>query len=288
MKAKRLSLALALLLLALAPQPAKASPAVWVMEEMRLTTLNNGETKTFSKSGGGSEDLDGGYGAVIEAYVAPAAGVSSYVVTDHSEASAYVDTVDYSVTVKVFFINPSTGLGSWSDWQSASGSTYMEDTARFNLHQGSGSIPWRTYPYSKAHSWTLPSSGDYPAKVRVTFSFSKVSGYMSVKLAADSSATVAAGAFGEAIRRSGTGTTLPLAQLSVSSTPISVTVSYSGTVSGSASTPFTLYGVDKDLTVTRALELRVPTAHSTAATLDGRVKLEISQAGGKAVLARKE
>jgi hypothetical protein len=38
--------------------------------------------------------------------------------------------------------------------------------------------------------------------------------------------------------------------LSVSSTPISVTVSYSGTVSGSASTPFTLYGVDKDLTVT--------------------------------------
>ena len=261
MKAKRLSLALALLLLALAPQPAKASPAVWVMEEMRLTTLNNGETKTFSKSGGGSEDLDGGYGAVIEAYVAPAAGVSSYVVTDHSEASAYVDTVDYSVTVKVFFINPSTGLGSWSDWQSASGSTYMEDTARFNLHQGSGSIPWRTYPYSKAHSWTLPSSGDYPAKVRVTFSFSKVSGYMSVNLAPNSSATVAAGAFGDAWKKG--GTTVQLAVLSVSSTPISVTVSYSGTVSGSASTPFTLYGVDKDLTVTLSAPSSVTSGSKT-------------------------
>jgi hypothetical protein len=205
---------------------------------------------TFSKSGGGSEDLDGGYGAVIYAYVAPAAGVSSYAVTAGSTADAYVDTVDYSVTVSVFFINPSTGLGSWSSWQSASGSTYMDRPVKFNLHQGSGSIRWRDYEYSRAYSWTLPSSGDYPAKVRVSFSFSKVSGYMSVHLAADSYATVAAGAFGEAIRRSGTGTTLPLAQLSVSSTPISVTVSYSGTVSGSASTPFTLYGVDRDLTVT--------------------------------------
>jgi len=286
MKAKRLSLVLALLLLlALAPQPARASPAVWVMEQKRLKTDDNGDTKTFSTSGGGSVDLDGGYGAEIYAYVAPAAGVSSYAVTAGSWAYAYVDTVSYSVAVSVFFINPGSGLGYWSSWRSASGSTYMEDTARFTL-TGSGSIPWRAYEYSRTHSWTLPSSGSYPAKVRVTFSFSKVSGWMSVHLAPNSSATVAAGAFGDA-RKSG-GTTVPLAVLSVSSTPISVTVSYSGTVSGSASTPFTLYGVDKDLTVTRALELRVPTAYSTAATLDGRVKLEISQAGGKAVLARKE
>jgi hypothetical protein len=73
MKAKRLGLALALmLLLALAPQPARASPAVYVMEERRLTTLDNGRTVSFSKSGGGSVELGGGYGAVVEAYVAPA------------------------------------------------------------------------------------------------------------------------------------------------------------------------------------------------------------------------
>jgi hypothetical protein len=73
MKAKRLGLALALLLLlALAPQPAKASPGVWVMYEKTLTTNDNGETKTFSTSGGGSVELGGGYGAVVEAYVAPA------------------------------------------------------------------------------------------------------------------------------------------------------------------------------------------------------------------------
>ncbi len=267
-----------LLLLALAPQPAKASPAVWVMDQEYLATKDNGRTVTFSTSGGGSVDLDGGYGAEIYAYVAPAAGVSSYTVTAGSTASAYVDTVDYSVAVKVFFIDPSTGLGSWSDWQSASGSTYMEDSARFSL-SGSGSIPWRTYPYSRTHSWTLPSSGDYPAKVRVTFSFSKVSGYMSVNLAPNSSATVAAGAFGEAIRRSGTGTTLPLAVLSVSSTPISVTVSYSGTVSGSASTPFTLYGVGKDLTVT----LNAPGSVTVGGKTYNFVKWSTSDAGEHAL-----
>jgi hypothetical protein len=66
----------------------------------------------------------------------------------------------------------------------------------------------------------------------------------------DGGATVAGGGYGYAWKEGGTGTVLPLAQLSVSSTPISVTISYSGTVSGSATTPFTLYGVGKDLSVT--------------------------------------
>jgi len=265
-----------LLLLALAPQPARASPAVWVMYEKTLRTNDNGQTVTFSTSGGGSVDLDGGYGAEIEAYVAPAAGVSSYSVTAGSWAYAYVDAVDYSVAVSVFFINPSTGLGYWSSWQSASGSTYMEDTARFSL-TGGGSIPWRTYPYSRAHSWTLPGSGDYPAKVRVTFSFSKVSGWMSVNLAPNSSATVAAGAYGGAWKKG--GTTVQLAVLSVSSTPISVTVSYSGTVSGSASTPFTLYGVDKDLTVT----LSAPSSVTVGGTTYTFVKWSTSDVGEHAL-----
>jgi hypothetical protein len=246
------------------------------MDQERLTTDYNGETVSFSKSGGGSVELDGGYGAVVEAYVAPAAGVSSYAVAAGSWAYAYVDAVDYSVAVSVFFIDPSTGLGSWSSWQSASGSTYMEDTATFAL-TGSGSIPWRTYEYSKTHSWTLPSSGDYPAKVRVTFSFSKVSGWMSVNLAPSSYATVAAGAFGDA-RKSG-GTTLPLAVLSVSSTPISVTVSYSGAVSGSASIPFTLYGVDRDLTVT----LSAPSSVSSGGKTYTFVKWSTSDAGEHAL-----
>ena len=115
MKAKRLGLALALLLLlllALAPQPARASPAVWVMEERTLRTSDNGQTKTFSTSGGGSVDLDGGYGAVVEAYVAPAVGVSDYAVTAGSWAYAYVDRVDYSVAVSVS--SSSTRAPGWA------------------------------------------------------------------------------------------------------------------------------------------------------------------------------
>jgi hypothetical protein len=81
-------------------------------------------------------------------------------------------------------------------------------------------------------------------------------------------------AFGEAIRRSG-GTTLPLAVLSVSSTPVSVTVSYSGTVSGRASTPFTLYGVDRDLTVT----LNAPSSVTVGGKTYALVKWSTSDAG---------
>jgi len=151
--------------------------------------------------------------------------------------------VDYTITVKVLYINPSTGLGSWSVLDTVSGNTYQQAIKRFISYETTGDVEYRKY-----YSWTLPSNGDYPAKVRVEFSIS-ASGWVRPALQSGS-ATAGGGAIIDAWRESGTGTTLPLSQLSVSSTPISVTIGYSGTVSGSATTPFTLYGVDKDLTIT--------------------------------------
>jgi hypothetical protein len=143
----------------------------------------------------------------------------------------------------VFFINPSTGLGEWRYLASAAGTTYTWAPYVFT-----GYVPIRLVEYWKEHEWTLPSSGDYPARVRVDFSMS-AKGWALPNLA-NGGAMVAGGGYGTARKTGGTGTVLPLAQLSVSSTPIPVTVSYSGAVSGSATTPFTLYGVGRDLTVT--------------------------------------
>jgi len=102
---------------------------------------------------------------------------------------------------------------------------------------------------------------------------------MRVNLAPNSSATVAAGAHGEAWKKGGTGTTLPLAVLSVSSTPISVTIDYSGDVRGSAGTPFTLYGVDRDLTVT----LNAPSSVTVGGKTYNFVKWSTSDTGEHAL-----
>ena len=154
-----------------------------------------------------------------------------------------MESVKYTITVKVFYINPSTGLGRWETLATLSGSTHQLAPYRIE-----GYLDTRDVELRKYHSWTLPSSGDYPARVRVEFSLS-ASGYVKPALT-NGSAQAGGGALISASRKGGAGTVLPLAQLSVSSTPIPVTVSYSGAVSGSASTPFTLYGVGRDLTVT--------------------------------------
>jgi len=269
----------AMLLIALLPQPAKAAEqSVYIVDRKRF--YQNEET-TFSASRSGSIELGGGWGASVKYRVAPAAGAPVWRTQGTARGQVYVTSATFSLVVKVFYVSLSSGLGSWKTAEQRSGSTYMDEPVTFNGQAWTG-----PYPLYAEYGFSLPSSGDYPMKVRLEYSVS-ASGTMKTWGFKDGDYIELEGG-AEAYLKVEGGTTVQLATLSVSSTPISVTVSYSGTVSGSASTPFTLYGVDKDLTVTRALELRVPTAHSTAATLDGRVKLEISQAGGKAVLARKE
>jgi hypothetical protein len=122
----------------------------------------------------------------------------------------------------------------------------MDEPVTFNGQAWTG-----PYPLYASYSLSLPSSGDYPMKVRLEYSVS-ASGTMKTWGFKDGDYIELEGG-AEAYLKVEGGTTVPpssIATLSVSSTPISVTVSYSGTVSGSASTPFTLYGVGKDLTVT--------------------------------------
>ena len=240
---RRISLLAALLLLVLlAAHRAAADLPVLVYDDKTVEPKDNDRYVSLSASGGGGGELEGGYGAVIKAEVAPVVG-APYWDASGGSVTVWVRDVSYTVTVKVFFISPSTGLGEWRDFASAAGSTYTQFQWVFT-----GYAPIRPVEYWKVHEWTLPSSGDYPARVRVDFSMS-AKGWAKPNLK-DGAATVAGGGYGDASRKGGTGTVLPLAQLSVSSTPIPVTISYSGTVSGSATTPFTLYGVGKDLTVT--------------------------------------
>jgi hypothetical protein len=240
---RRASLLAALLLLVLlAALRAAAGLPVLVYGAESVYPSQNGRYVSLSASGGGGGELEGGYGAVIEAEVAPLVG-APYWGASGGSVTVWVDDVSYTVTVKVFFISPSTGLGEWRDFASAAGSTYTQAQWVFT-----GYAPIRPVEYWKVHEWTLPSSGDYPARVRVDFTMS-AEGWAEPNLK-DGAATVAGGGYGEAWKKGGTGTVLPLAQLSVSSTPVSVTISYSGTVSGSATTPFTLYGVGRDLSVT--------------------------------------
>jgi len=240
---RRISLLAALLLLVLlAAHRAAADLPVLVYDDKTVEPKDNDRYVSLSASGGGGGELEGGYGAVIKAEVAPVVG-APYWDASGGSVTVWVEDVSYTVTVKVFFISPSTGLGEWRDFASAAGTTYTQFQWVFT-----GYAPIRPVEYWKEHEWTLPSSGDYPARVRVDFSMS-AKGWAKPNLK-DGAATVAGGGYGDASRKGGTGTVLPLAQLSVSSTPIPVTISYSGTVSGSATTPFTLYGVGKDLTVT--------------------------------------
>jgi hypothetical protein len=204
----------------------------------------NGRSLSINGSKSGSGDFDGGYGAVIKAEIDPAIGAPNWQGT--GAVTVDIDDVSCSIKVKVLYISLSTGLAYWQDLADDSGSTYQKDPARIT-----GYTPTRTVDYSKSFSWPLPSSGDYPYKVRVEFNLSfkgsVVPGLQS------GSATAGGGGYINAWRDTGSGgsgSIKPLSQLNVGSTPISVTISYSGTVSGSASTSFTLYGVDEDLSVT--------------------------------------
>jgi hypothetical protein len=116
-----------------------------------------------SKSDGG--DLDGGYGAVIKAKVAPATGAPDW--KANGTVSVDIDNVDYTITVKVLYIDPSTGLGTWQVFDTVTGNTYSEAPSVFKGYALITPVEYRKY-----HSWTLPSSGNYPAKVRVDFSIS--------------------------------------------------------------------------------------------------------------------
>ncbi|MCC6059872.1 MAG: hypothetical protein LM563_06475 [Thermofilum sp.] len=241
MRQTRLLAVLLLLLLFLAVQHAAVAWPFIAEQYQTVDPSRNGDYISISASRSDGGELDGGYGAVIEAKVAPAVGAPYWSATGSVDVE--IESVKYTITVKVFYINPSTGLGRWETLATLSDSTYQPVPYKIE-----GYLDTRDVELRKYHSWTLPSSGDYPAKVRVEFSLS-ASGYVKPALTSGS-AQAGGGALISASRKSGTGTVLPLAQLSVSSTPVSVTISYSGTVSGSATTPFTLYGVGKDLSVT--------------------------------------
>jgi len=164
MKQTRLLAVLLLLLLFLAAQHVVAWP--FIAEKYQpVYPFQNGDYISINASKSDGGELDGGYGAVIEAEVAPAVGAPYW------KASGSVDVdiegVDYTITVKVLYINPSTGLGSWSVLDTVSGNTYQQAIKRFTSYETTKDVEYRKY-----YSWTLPSNGDYPAKVRVDFSIS--------------------------------------------------------------------------------------------------------------------
>jgi hypothetical protein len=140
----------------------------WPVEAIDYQTVSPSENNNpipLSKSGSGGVDLDGGYGAVIKAMVAPATGAPDW--QAKGTVSVDIDNVDYTITVKVFYIDLSTGLGYWQVLDTVTGSTYSQAFSVFNKYAAISDIEYRKY-----HSWTLPSSGAYPAKVRVEFSIS--------------------------------------------------------------------------------------------------------------------
>jgi hypothetical protein len=235
----------AMLLIALLPQPAKAAEqSVYIVDRQPFN--RNVDQRTFSASRSGSIELDGGWGASVKYRVAPAAGAPVWRTQGTARGQVYVASVTFSLVVKVFYVSLSSGLGYWTTVSQDSGSTYMDEPVTFN-----GQAMTRPYPLYASYSLSLPSSGDYPMKVRLEYSVSASGTMTTWGFQSNDYIELEGGA--EAYLKVWGGNAVPpssIATLSVSSTPISVTVSYSGTVSGSASTPFTLYGVDKDLTVT--------------------------------------
>jgi hypothetical protein len=234
----------AMLLIALLPQPAKAAEqSVYIADRKQFW---RDDERTFSVSRGGSIELDGGWGASVKYRVAPAAGAPVWSAGSSARGQVDVSSATFSLVVKVFYVSLSSGLGYWTTVSQDSGSTYTAEPVTFNTQAWTG-----PYPYYAEYSLSLPSSGDYPMKVRLEFSVS-ASGTMKTWGFKDGDYVELEGG-AQAYLKVWGGTTVPpssIATLSVSSTPVSVTIDYSGTVSGSASTPFTLYGVDKDLTVT--------------------------------------
>ncbi len=165
MRQASLLAALLLLLLPLAAHRAAAEFPVHVYDEKTVNPWQNDRYVSLSASGGGGGELEGGYGAVIKAEVAPVVGATYW--SASGSVTVHVDDVSYTVAVKVLFINPSTGLGEWRYLASAAGTTYTRD---YWVFKGYSEI--RPVEYFKRHEWTLPSSGDYPARVRVDFSIS--------------------------------------------------------------------------------------------------------------------
>ena len=105
MRAKLLATILLLLLL-LAAHRAAAGLPVLVYDEKTVYPADNDRYISLSKSGGGAVELDGGYGAVIKAVVAPVTGAPDW--NAKGSVSVFIDNVDYTITVKVLYINPST------------------------------------------------------------------------------------------------------------------------------------------------------------------------------------
>ena len=105
MKQTRL-LAVLLLLLFLAVQRVVVAWPAEAIDYKNVYPSNNGLPVPLSKSGSGGVDLDGGYGAVIKVKVAPATGAPDW--KANGTVSVFIDNVDYTITVSVLYINPST------------------------------------------------------------------------------------------------------------------------------------------------------------------------------------
>ena len=159
---------LAVLLLLLLFMVAQRAVVAWPFTAEQYKTVDfsrNGDYISISASKSDGGDLDGGYGATIKAEVAPAVGAPSW--KGNGSVNVEIESVNYTITVKVLYINPSTGLGSWSVLDTFSGNTYQQAIARFTGYSATKPVE-----YFKYYSWTLPSSGNYPAKVHIDFSLS--------------------------------------------------------------------------------------------------------------------
>ncbi|MCC6051403.1 MAG: hypothetical protein LM580_11890 [Thermofilum sp.] len=263
----------AMLLIALLPQPAKAAEqSVYIVQRKQI---NRDWEGTFSASRSGSIELDGGWGASVKYRVAPAAGAPVWMAGGSARGQVNVSSATFSLVVKVFYVSLSSGLGSWTTVSQGSGSTYTVEPVTFNGQAWTG-----PYPLYAEYGFSLPSSGDYPMKVRLEYSVSASGTMKTWGFKRGDYIELEGGA--EAYLKVWGGNAVPpssIATLSVSSTPISVTVSYSGTVSGNASTPFTLYGVDKDLTVT----LNAPSSVTVGGKTYNFVRWSTSDAGEHAL-----
>ena len=146
------ALLLLLLLAALTPQPAEAAfESKYVVDEKTFTPDISGQQKSFSVSGSGYVEVAGGWGAVVEYWAAPAAG-APYWQSLSAMGTVDVESVSYSLTAKVFYIDTSTGLGSWQTVEARSGSTYMQAPAVFEWYSDV-----KLYQYEHRYSFTLPS-----------------------------------------------------------------------------------------------------------------------------------
>jgi hypothetical protein len=205
----------AMLLLALLPQPAKAAEQrVYIVDRKQF---QEDDERTFSVSRGGSIELGGGWGASVEYWVAPAAGAPVWWAGSTARGQVDVSSATFSLEVKVFYVSLSSGLGSWRTAERRSGSTYMAEPAIF-----SGQVYIGPYPYYAEYGFSLPSSGDYPMRVRLEFNVS-ASGTMRTQGFKDGDYVELAGGAGAYLKVWGGNAVPPssIATLSVSSTPIS-------------------------------------------------------------------